>query len=93
MDRESVERLRYDRRLQRRSDWLGKDELEAHIESLPDSSEKMTRGFDDEEEASAAGPAPEAPAAQPAVESEPAPVPVAGDFSRPGVFSSGNDSN
>ncbi|MEZ4352057.1 MAG: hypothetical protein R3F16_00135 [Myxococcota bacterium] len=42
MDRESIERLRFDRRLQRRRGWLEEGQLEAHLESLPDSSGKMT---------------------------------------------------
>lgn len=42
MDRESVERLRFDRRLQRRRGWLEQSVLEEHLESLPDVSEKMT---------------------------------------------------
>jgi len=44
MDRESVERLRFDRRLQRRRGLVEETERAAHSESLPDVSEKMTRG-------------------------------------------------
>ena len=42
MDRESVERLRFDRRLQRRRDWVEPSEAETYLESLPDVSQKMT---------------------------------------------------
>jgi hypothetical protein len=57
MDRESVERLRFDRRLERRRGWVEDADRDAHLESLPDVSEKMIRGFDDpEEEAQAAEP-------------------------------------
>ena len=44
MDKESVERLRYDRRLQRRTGWVEESAMESHIEALPDVSEKMTTG-------------------------------------------------
>ena len=42
MDRESVERLKFDRRLQRRRGWVAEEELESHVESLPDVAGKMT---------------------------------------------------
>ncbi len=48
MDRASIERLRFDRRLQRRRGWVEPAEYEAHAESLPDVSAKMTRGLDEE---------------------------------------------
>jgi hypothetical protein len=55
MDRESVERLKFDRRLQRRRGWVDEEELESHVESLPDVSAKMTTvaELEAEEEASA----------------------------------------
>lgn len=42
MDRESVERLRFDRRLKRRRDWVSDEALEEHLASLPDVSGNMT---------------------------------------------------
>lgn len=61
MDRDSVERLRFDRRLQRRRDWVAEEDYEAYVESLPDASEKLVRSGEDENEpagATAAGPEP-----------------------------------
>ena len=49
MDRDSVERLRFDRRLQRRREWLAEGEYEAFVESLPDASDKMMRIGDESE--------------------------------------------
>lgn len=48
MDRESLDRLRFDRRLQNRRGWLAPGELESHVESLPDVSEKLTTLADQE---------------------------------------------
>ena len=48
MDRDSVERLRFDRRLQRRAGWVEPSEREAHLETLPDVSDKMTTCADEE---------------------------------------------
>ena len=72
MERESVERLRFDRRLQRRREWIEKPDLEAHLDSLPDVSDKMTTAaeLEAEEEAARAN----AEAAPPA---EPTPAPAA----------------
>jgi len=76
MDRESVERLRFDRRLQRRRDWVESAQVDAHLETLPDVSDKMTTAAELEAEE----------AEQAAAEPEPAPAvpetaaPVAGDF-------------
>ena len=50
MDKESVERLRFDRRLQRRPGWVEKTDQEAFLASLPDVSEKMTSCAEAEEE-------------------------------------------
>ena len=74
MDRESVERLRFDRRLERRRGWVEPAEKDAHLDSLPDVSGKMTRGFEEEDSLPAA-----APASAP-VPNEPAQVPRAGTF-------------
>jgi len=94
MDRESVERLRFDRRLQRRRGWVEESDYSSHTESLVDVSEKMTTAAELEaEEAAAAAAAPPAPAqaAPPAYQQPPSvavevgePRPsggVAGDFS------------
>ena len=53
MDQESVGRLRFDRRLQRRRDWLDDGEYQTHTEALPDVSDKMTRIGDEAETAEA----------------------------------------
>ena len=41
MDRESMRRLRLDRRLIRRRGWVSKDELEREMAALPDVSHKI----------------------------------------------------
>ena len=73
MDRESVERLRFDRRLQNRRDWIEPTDVDAHLESLPDVSDKMTTAaeLEAEEEAARAN-AGEDSASEPAAESAPA---------------------
>lgn len=48
MDRDSVERLRFDRRLQQRPDWLESADREAYLAALPDVSEKMTTCAEEE---------------------------------------------
>lgn len=42
MDRESLERLRFDRRLQNRRGWVAAEELDRHLASLPDVADKLT---------------------------------------------------
>ena len=42
MDRESLDRLRFDRRLQNRRGWLAPGELDRHVQALPDVTEKLT---------------------------------------------------
>jgi hypothetical protein len=42
MNRESIQKLRLDRRLIRRSGWISGKELEQELAALPDVSEKMT---------------------------------------------------
>ena len=54
MDRESMTRLRLDRRLIRRRGWISAEELERELEQLPDSAHKSTTG--DEEPAAVAPP-------------------------------------
>ena len=91
MDKESVERLRYDRRLQRRTGWVEESAMESHIEALPDVSEKMTTGAaledaEDEPVAAAASLPSAAPSAAPSAElggsaqGESVPRPVGGGF-------------
>jgi hypothetical protein len=75
MDRDSVERLRFDRRLQRRDGWVDASQQEAFVDGLPDVSEKMTTCAEEEE----------------AVEAAPAEAPIAGEFSQPSSFGSGID--
>lgn len=70
MDRESVERLRFDRRLARRRDWVDGQEVDQYVESLPDVSDKMTTAAELEAEAEAeAAPAASGSEAAPATES------------------------
>lgn len=54
MDRESLDRLRFDRRLQNRRGWLAPGELDRHVQSLPDVSDKLTT-LAAQEEGAAAG--------------------------------------
>jgi len=80
MDRQSVERLRFDSRLKNRDGWVDATKEEAYLASLPDVVEKMTTCAAEEDAAEAA--AEEAMTQQRQPELEPqAPAPVAGDFS------------
>jgi len=81
MDRESVGRLRFDRRLQRRSGWMDEADRQAHLDALPDVTEKMTTIAEEEETASAAEAAPAASSEQTFAAAPPAGT--AGDFSAP----------
>ncbi len=88
MDRESVERLRFDRRLQRRRGWVEQSDYEAHLESLADTSDKMIRGIDESETADdSAAEVPVQPA-EPDLAEASATSP-AGDFPPSGSFSGG----
>jgi hypothetical protein len=60
MDRESVERLRFDRRLQRRRDRVAEAEYASYVDGLPDVSDKLTR-IGDEREDSVEGSTSDAP--------------------------------
>ncbi|MCR9097747.1 MAG: hypothetical protein NXI30_26310 [bacterium] len=73
MDRESVERLRFDRRLSSRRDWVEQTDVDAHLEALPDVTDKMTTAaeLEAEEEAARAN-ADSAGAEAPAATPEPA---------------------
>jgi hypothetical protein len=60
MDRETISKLRLDRRLTGRRGWISPDDLERELEALPDVSEKVAQeGGDD------AQPLAEAPSADP----------------------------
>ena len=84
MNKESVERLRFDRRLRHRPDWIQDSALEDYLAALPDVSEKMTTSAEEEAVEEEVATAPDAPVA---------PVPTAGDFSTPSSFGGfGNES-
>jgi hypothetical protein len=82
MDRESVERLRFDRRLLRRREWVAEGEYEAYTEALPDVSDKMTR-IGDEGESQDAG---DAVAQNVSAPSEATAEPGPGGYSTGGSF-------
>ena len=87
MDRESVDRLRFDRRLEQRRGWVEPEAKEAHLESLPDVIDKMTRGLDEPEE-TLADAEPTSPVVSPMTTSystpEPASDPTPGPFGHGG---------
>ena len=62
MDRKSMQKLRMDRRLIGRANWIPKDELERELAALPDASDKVAHreeaGDGASAEASSPGPAP-----------------------------------
>jgi hypothetical protein len=83
MDRQSVERLRFDRRLKTREGWLDATAEGEYLDALPDVSEKMTTCAAEEDatesaadEVSAQYPSERQPELEPQ-----SPAPVAGDFS------------
>lgn len=78
MNRESVERLRFDRRLQRRLGWVDATVNATYLESLPDVSSKMTTIAAEEKASEDAITAPSKTSA---------PAALAGDFSKPSPFS------
>jgi hypothetical protein len=41
MDQKAMQQFRFDRRLIRRSGWVGREELERALEALPDVSDKI----------------------------------------------------
>ena len=57
MDRETISKLRLDKRLIQRRGWISPDDLERELEALPDTSEKVAP--DEELESSATPPSPE----------------------------------
>ena len=62
MDNESIDRLKFDRRLANRRGWLEAQELEQELASLPDATDKIHVASDEPEETEA----PSAPAPAPA---------------------------
>lgn len=61
MNRQSMQKLRLDRRLIERSNWISGRELDSELESLPDASHKgMTLGQAEDEAKGASPPAPAA---------------------------------
>ena len=59
MNRESLEKLRLDRRLMRRRGWIAKEELARELADLPDVSHKVAPPEEEPGEASAPEEAPE----------------------------------
>ena len=69
MNRQSMQKLRLDRRLIDRSNWISGQELESELDSLPDASHKaVTIGQAEAETKGSAGES--APAAEPPLPSE-----------------------
>ena len=56
MDRETISKLRLDRRLTLRRGWISPDDLERELEALPDVSDKIAPRGEDESEPPAADP-------------------------------------
>jgi len=48
MNVDDVQKLKFDRRLERRRGWLAPGELEAHLESLTDASAKVHQPTEEE---------------------------------------------
>ena len=48
MNNESIAKLRVDRRLHRRRDWIGREELERELDALPDVADKIRPPGEDE---------------------------------------------
>jgi hypothetical protein len=77
MDRESVERLRFDRRLKTRDGWIASSQEDDYLASLPDLTDKMTTCAAEEDAAEAE----RVESSNPLDLQSEAPAPVAGDFS------------
>lgn len=84
MDRESIEKLRFDKRLARRPRWVSEDDVSRELESLPDVGDKIlppdaqdspAAPEEEREEPRAAAPELEAPGDRPLA--PPAPEPPA----------------
>jgi hypothetical protein len=50
MDRETISKLRLDKRLIHRRGWISPDDLDREIEALPDVADKIAQQGDDEAE-------------------------------------------
>ena len=62
MNVDDVHKLKFDRRLQGRRDWLKPGEIESHLEGLPDAADKIQEPSEDEvDEAAPAADPGEAP--------------------------------
>jgi hypothetical protein len=84
MDKESVERLRFDSRLSTRSGWVDATMRESYLEALPDVSDKMTTCGDEDDALEAATEAASAASPPPTPDLQPeAAAPLADDFSTP----------
>jgi len=53
MNRDSIEKLKIDRRLIHRRGWISNSELQKQLEALPDVSDKIAPPEDSEDEAEA----------------------------------------
>ncbi len=82
MDRQSLQKLRLDRRLAERTGWIPREELDRELSALPDVSDKLTTLGEAEEENKAAASAARAARAP----SEPQ-APDGGEQSREGLTS------
>ncbi|HIF91606.1 MAG TPA: hypothetical protein EYQ60_00535 [Myxococcales bacterium] len=76
MDRESVQRLRFDSRLKTRAGWVDSSTEDAYLAALEDVSEKMTTCGEEDDASEVAS----APPSTPELQTE-ASTPLAGDFS------------
>jgi hypothetical protein len=67
MNNESIAKLRVDRRLHTRRDWISKEDLQNELDALPDVSDKILEDREDETAAEASeaaeAPVPGAPTA------------------------------
>ena len=63
MDRESMAKLKLDKRLARRRGWIAQEDLQQALEDLPDAADKVRR-LGDEAPAEATEPVPPAGAAE-----------------------------
>lgn len=49
MERGSLDKLKFDKRLRRRDGWSGEEETQSHLDSLPDVSDKIALESDEPE--------------------------------------------
>ncbi len=64
MDRESMKRLKLDRRLIRRRGWISKQDLERELSALPDVSDKIQPPESQDAEAGGSAASPGEPATE-----------------------------